>query len=249
MVKTYLKGIGGLFLTILNLKSFDPKINFANKRVAIIGAADSLLEEKNGHYIDTFDHVIRINKSIINWNKDNEEKTGTKTTILIHTFKENYDSGGELNFELFKKHHIKYLLSARNDFLQKRRIFNAYKKYLVPFKTFILKASVAKKCEIGFGKYLPTNGYRAIHMVLNSNPKEVYISGITFYKTPYIEGYRDNKKTLDPNVNQHREIHNADLEFENFMKMIANTSFPVNFDSKLSEIVLSFSNISRVKTE
>ena len=54
-------------LMLSTFKTFHPEKEYRNKRVAIVGAADSAFEEKNGKYIDEHDVVVRVNKAPHSW--------------------------------------------------------------------------------------------------------------------------------------------------------------------------------------
>ena len=53
---------------------------FKNKRVAIIGSGGNVIGKNKGTYIDSFDYVIRFNKSITD---GYEEDVGKKTTHRV----------------------------------------------------------------------------------------------------------------------------------------------------------------------
>ena len=71
---------------VLSVRVFSIKKNFKNKRIAIVGAADSVFDEKNGDFIDSFDIVIRINKAALVWDKEKSDYLGSKFTFLFHSF-------------------------------------------------------------------------------------------------------------------------------------------------------------------
>src|SRR5690606_996488 len=97
----------GFWLFMTCAKIFNPIDFFSNKRVAIVGPADSAYERENGDYIDAFDYIIRINKAPSSWIRENEKFTGTRTDIWYHSFFENEESGGgPLSPELLKERGI-----------------------------------------------------------------------------------------------------------------------------------------------
>jgi hypothetical protein len=239
----YLKAFLGFLILPFNLRFFNPLSVFKNKRIAIIGAADSAFDNKNGEYIDGFDIVIRINKAIVNWDVKNEDYIGRKTNILFHNYYENEQSGGgELDFSLFKKRGIEYVINPNSNFSSVRLNYNYYKKYLNFNKTHILKPSLYKKMIVPFGVLKPTMGYAALWCVLNSNFKEVFITGFTFFKTPYSKGYRDHLVDMTNN-SKHIEdqgIHDPDLEFQEFLKLIKEErNSQVLMDRQLKAIIES----------
>jgi hypothetical protein len=246
-----LKAIYGLFLMGIGTRSFNPNRIFKNKRVAIVGPADSVFELEKKSYIDSFDFVIRINKSIVTWNKNNEGYIGTKTDLLIHNFYENMDAGGggPLDFDLFTKRGIKYILYPKNNTRELRNVFNFYKKYLKSDPVYLLDKAIYKRLNAAFNRYRPTMGFCALSTVLLSNAKEVFITGMTFFKTPYSAGYRDEVKSLHANTKHITDqgIHNPDLEYVEFRKMLKTTSVKkVSLDSQLYMILENDNSLTPV---
>ncbi len=241
-IKKLPKAIIGLFLMIFRIRNFNPEEKFSGKRIAVVGPADSAYDELKGEYIDQFDYVIRINKALITWKPENEKYIGTKTDILVHSFLEDeFTGGGHMDFDLFRKHKVRYILNAKHNFKNYRDILNIYKKYLTCNKIYLLSKQRVKDCDFFFKNYGfgPTNGFRAIFMVMNSKPKEIYITGFTFYKTPYADGYRDQLKDMTINFEhmKKRGAHNPDLEYSVFLKLLNSCENKVILDSRLRKIV------------
>lgn len=238
-----LKSIRALFLMLFSLKILKPQEIFKNKRVAVIGAADSAFNKEMGEYIDGFDIVIRVNKAPHTWNIDKERFIGSRTDIWFHNFFENTDSGGggPIDFELIKKMNIKFLVNPLNYFEAYRRTFNFYRKYNHSINVYHLPLNFSKIRDRKFGRRLkPTIGFTALYSVLNSECSELYITGFTFWKTPYVKGYRDHVLDLEDNKNHFKKqgIHDADLEYELFKFELNNTSCKaVKVDDKLREIL------------
>lgn len=241
-IKKFPKALIGFFLMLFRIRNFNSEKIFSGKRIAIVGPADSAYDEFNGEFIDQFDYVIRINKALITWKPENEKFIGTKTDILLHSFDEtDFTGGGKLDFNLFRRYKVKYIINAKNTPKNYRHIFNVYKKYLTWNKMYMLSKRTFKNCQSFFVKhsFRPTNGFRAIHMVLASNCKEVYITGFTFYKTPYAAGYRDQLMDMDINLEHMKKkgVHNPDLEYSLFLDLVKNCEGKVVLDSRLKSIV------------
>ncbi|MBL6444763.1 glycosyltransferase family 29 protein [Fulvivirga sp. 29W222] len=219
----YLKALYGLWL----YWRFNKKINYSklvkNKRVAIIGAANSALNTNLGDYIDEFDFVIRINKAPrLIYEGTHASDIGRKTDILFHSFYENEKSGGgPLDFNLFDKLGIKYVINPVATFSGSRVTYNFYKKYLLPKVTYSVQRDDYNKVVQGLNGNKPTIGFCALMLTLLSDCKEVYVTGFTFFKTPFAKGYRDEVQQPEQvrkliNTEGH---HDVDLEFENFKQI------------------------------
>ena len=226
---------------ISSVKIFDPVQKFKNKRVAVIGPADSAYARENRQYIDEFDYVIRINKAAQTWTEEKSKYIGEKTDVLYHSFFENNKSGGgKLDLDLFKKLGINYLINPRTNFQAYRRTFNFYRKYQKEFPVYHLPNSYYNKMIIPFGNLRPTVGFTALYSVLNSGCNTVFITGFTFFKTPYADGYRDNLKEMEKNIEhiQEQGIHDIELEYDLFKENVKVTNCRhLILDEKLKEIL------------
>lgn len=234
------QAISGLLLVISHLRIFSASSILNCKTVAIVGPADSAYEEFNGEFIDSFDFVIRLNKAIVNWDNSKEKHIGTKTDILIHSFQENEDTGGgKLDFDLFEKKGVRYVINAKFNYLGFRTTFNFYKKYLSKRNVYILSKDSYSKCNKYFSKKKPTNGFRALSMVFEAKPKKIFITGFTFFKTPYADGYRDSLRDLRvlKDNEKKRGLHDPDFEFAIFLKFLKESKSEILLDQKLDAIV------------
>jgi hypothetical protein len=223
--------------SVLNLNDL-----IKGKRIAIIGPADSSLNTGKGEYINGFDFVVRLNKApnIIGegkWDSD----IGSKTDILFHSFFENEKfGGGPLRFELYDRLGIQYVINPLPTFFGYRNSFNYYKKYLENRVVYTLPRASFIPIKKSFKKYRPTTGFCALYSILNSDFSELYISGFTFFKTNYVDGYRDSlqkveglRKTMDS-----MKIHNPDIEFHEFLKLLSQKrGRNIFMDSTLTTIV------------
>jgi hypothetical protein len=238
------KAIAALLMMPFFVRIFNYKNLFNGKRIAIVGAADSVMIEANGAYIDTFDFVIRINKSIITRTDLLRPFVGTKSNILFHSFYENTDrgGGGPLDFALFDKSEVQYIVQPRNNLEGWRVVFNFYKKYLIKRKVFVFSNLNYNKLYKLFKPLKPTIGFCAIYAALSSPCNEVFITGFTFFKTPYSQGYRDHLLDMNANEKHIKEQgqHSPDLEFELFKAAIHDSPVAkIIVDKKLYEILKS----------
>lgn len=242
----FLNTIKGLFLLAFYTKVFPFKNIFKGKRVAVIGAADSAFLVENGDYINTFDYIIRVNKAIHSLTPAKMKFVGERTDILFHSFYENNESGGgKINQELFSDSGVKFIINPHHNLNGLRTHLNYYKRNLHKHLTYILPRQIYKQMINEFGGWTPTVGYSALYTVLNSNCEEVYITGFTFFKTPYADNYRDHVKDLDKN-NQFIEkqgLHNPDLELKEFIKQLGflkQSDCKIILDPSLTSIVNNF---------
>jgi len=227
-------------------KIFHPEDVFKGKRVAVIGAADSAFEKENGDYIDAFDVIVRVNKAPHSWSPEKAKFIGSHTDVLFHSFYENTDSGGgPIDFELYEQQGIKYIVNPNHNIKGLRTHLNYYKRNLNNNLTYILARSFSEKITKNFGKWIPTIGFSALQTVLNSKCKEVYITGFTFFKTPYAADYRNQLTNMEANQEhiKNQGLHNPDLELAQFIKQTEthkNSDIKIILDSALNDIVTNF---------
>ena len=234
----------GLFYTISSIMTFDPEKEFAGKKIAIVGPADSAFEVENGKKIDSFDYVVRINKAPGTWNSTNEKFIGTKTDIWFHSFFENKISGGgPLSREIMNTREISKIINPRTSFDAYRRTFNFFRKYGRPENTKICHLPIGfyKSIDQNFPEGLrPTVGFTALVSALESACEELFITGFTFFKTPYAKGYRDHLIDLKENKKHFKKqgIHDADLEYTLFKDYLKNSKCKqITLDDKLTQIL------------
>jgi len=215
---------------------------FKDKRVVIVGGADSVLKEKKGNYIDDFDVVVRINKGVevIESQKD---YVGTKTDFLFHAFFDNKNEVGHspITLELWEKENVKNLVYTNNHKCSKDGMYN--------FLNFIWKSKGKLKCtEVPQNLYKknnnaikpfwPTTGFIAINTVFNCKPKEIYITGITFFKTPHNTAYRkENIEEFQKMFKEKSGSHNPNAEYEFIKELYIKFPHIISVDKTLKEII------------
>lgn len=235
-----LNTFNGLRLMASATKIFNPKEHFQGKRVAVIGAADSAFEEENGDYIEGYDYIIRINKAPYALSEDKARFIGKRTDILFHSFFENEKSGGgPIDFDFYEELGVKYVVNPNNSFFGLRTHLSYFKRNLDDHRTYLLPWSLYRDLVQNFGRWLPTVGYSALYAALNSGASEVYITGFTFFKTPYADDYRDHFKDVKKNINyiKDQDLHNPDLELLEFINQYKASESHVILDKALNDIV------------
>ncbi|WP_157480527.1 hypothetical protein [Gillisia sp. CAL575] len=230
-----------------SLKIFKVNDSFKNKRIAIVGAADSSFVERNGNYIDSFDIVVRVNKAPYSLTEKSFPFLGSKTNYLFHSFYENnFSGGGPIEWELYKRLGIEKVINPNMNLKGLVTHLNFYKRHLENRVTYNISRKNYKVITNGLGAYIPTIGFSALMLILNSDYKELYITGFTFFQTPYAKGYRDeliNTKANEEHISK-QGIHNPSLELKLFKKAIENSKpKKVTFDAELSKIIGSRSTL------
>lgn len=197
------------------VSSFNTSI-FKDKRVVVIGGADSAFKEKLGTVIDSFDVVVRVNKGVEVVDQFSDF-IGKRTDVLFHCFFEDVAQGGSpITPELWKKHHVKLLLMSHNSACSNYAYRNFY-NFLFKTKGKVPFVQVSKEQHHANFEALhgvaPTTGFIAIKTILDSLPKELYITGITFFKTAHQQEYRKGTVEDYKTMFTKSSSHNPEFEY------------------------------------
>lgn len=212
--------------------NYDDIISFFDgKSIAIIGGADSVFAEKKGAYIDSFDIVVRINKGIESDTK-NSEYLGERTDILFQGLDDLPHCCGKVEPIEWLKKGVKSVIFPYNGIAQ----LNSIDRYVVRAKGKLPLYQVSEKKlkEIkNIIKSNPTTGFSAIYLLSRVNYQKIYITGFTFYKTPYRKGYNESKsyKQLLTSMKD----HDPDMEY-NVVKQIYENKKNIEVDKVLEAI-------------
>lgn len=213
---------------------------FRNKRVAIIGGADSVLKEKLGEYIDSFDVVVRINKGV-EIIEAQSQYVGCRTDVLFHAF---YDVKGDkgsspVTIDLWSKKNVGLLIFSRNykyDLYAANNFFNFLRKNNNKLKYTQVPLDITCREIETFKPAAPTTGLTAIDTVFKCNPSELYLTGITFFKTPHNILYRDfNSEDFEKTFIIDKN-HSADQEYQYVKKMYLENKHIIRPDKTLLQI-------------
>ncbi|SFS97542.1 glycosyltransferase family 29 protein [Sphingobacterium wenxiniae] len=220
---------------------FDEKW-FKDKRVAIVGGADSAFKDKLGNYIDNYDVVVRINKGV-DVIERYSEYIGKRTDILFHSLGEGQDElngGSKFNIKLWKKMCVEKIIFPFNSNDNKYNhnvLVNFFNKTKGRVRICELDYEQYQKIKEDLQGYSPTTGFAAIHTILNSPCKEVYITGVTFFKTPHNPGYRQGDLSHWIDHFKKYNNHSPDSEFSYFLKKKLEWGGKLKVDSTLSKII------------
>lgn len=239
-IKRRIRMIQVALCTSNTLKPFDENW-FKGKRVAIVGGADSVLESPLGNYIDSFDVVVRINKGV-EIIAQQKEFVGNKTDFLFHAFyvRENCSGSSPITVELWNKNKVGRVIFAYNYKCSNYSLFNLlYFLKVTKGKynfTQLTKELYYKNMKSILPPYGPTTGFIAINTIFNCQPKEIYITGFTFFKTPTNPVYRNISVEKINKVMS--EDHSAELEYIYVKKLYEDNRNMIKVDDVLYKIFL-----------
>ena len=169
-----------------------------DKKVIIVGPAESLLERGNGKFIDSFDVVVRVNRGI-EPTFQNSDKIGSRTDILYNCMLEKDDNGGKIDLNMLKLKNVKFVsyhsqvsYQGKAEPIKPHHLDNGKLKLMNSFLNthmidynFYNSISSQVNCR-------PNTGFIAIFDLLFHEVKELYITGYTFYMDGFMKGYKDH---------------------------------------------------------
>lgn len=189
-----------------------------NKRVIIVGPANSLIGQKQGEFIDSFDVIIRPNNG---WDLPAHLKVdyGTRTDVAFFRFGPNIPKlkiptimTDQTTVDRCVKSRIKWIVA-----------YKGYKGRINKFKTmnrhrlrlYEVPQQVDKEITIKAPK-IPMTGVATIFETLRHPVKELYITGMTFMQTGYFVGYsggtEESNKHISPERISSISLHDVEAQ-------------------------------------
>lgn len=245
LVSSYMKAMVLLpiyyaFYAIRNrtTRMFDDSF-YERKRVIVIGPAETALNYLPGPEIDAFDIIVRINKSAASLDSLTK-KIGTRTDVLYHCcYEDPKTGGGPIPMLKLRAQRNSAVIYTYHEVTTEHNFYRASCKYpeLPLYRT---PKNLYKQLKTTYKARMPTTGLQALNHILQSNFSELHITGFTFFRTPYTEGYRDSHKTGREATLLAKSSgnHDPDDELRLFLELLEkHKSKLVILDSALSSIV------------
>lgn len=216
---------------------------FTNKNIIIIGPAQSSLSYLSPDEIDNFDYIVRVNKSHLNL-EANSAFIGSRTDILFHCFHQDpIYGGGEINLVKLSQQQNKYLVYP---YYTPKADTNFYRYALKnPHKTLHkLPKHYYQNLASSTNNFIPTTGLQALNYFIAQNFSELHITGFTFFRTAYVQGYRDSHQQATDAANLAKSQGNHDPEvelmaFKNLYDFYVGKDKRIYLDNELSSILAS----------
>lgn len=168
------------------------------KSVAIVGPAQYMMSSGLGKEIDSFDTIVRINRSYESINQYSAD-IGSRTDILYSCLIEKPANAGVLDLDVFKNYGIKYICappaSNMKGLSSQTRLHNLIDvskvekiSHEIPVRIvdhiFHNQLAQAVNCR-------PNTGFMAIYDLLRFEPRVLKIYGFSFYLDGFIKGVKD----------------------------------------------------------
>lgn len=171
------------------------------KNVALVGPASSIVRTNSGRLIDTFDIVVRLNKSLP-LSRRLIHDIGSRTDILYNSLNRS-DFPGEniLDENFFIKNGLKFLCTSYpniSPFNSDIRHYLDNSSCKLPFR--MVETDLYYKVKNAIHTR-PNTGIMAIIDLLNTRLRKLYITGLNFYKTTYYKNYQSNNQLVPYSTN------------------------------------------------
>lgn len=219
---------------------FDENI-YKDKKIIIVGPAETSMSYLSGDEIDKFDIIVRVNKSPLTLS-GKEKQLGSRTDVLYHCFSEDsVDGGGRLDFDILHKQQNKYIIYSYFVPMLERVFLKTVLKYKKRI-FYRIKPDFFNEIKKDYPAKWPTTGLQAVLHLMNSDFKELHITGFTFFRTSYLSGYT-NSKINESEESRKKQIeksgsHSYDGELNLFIKYYNLNKFKnIYLDNKIIEII------------
>lgn len=204
---------------------------FENKRVILVGPANTASRHFTGSEIDEFDLVVRVNSSLDLVNRLNGQ-IGKRTDVLYHNLKEYGDrSTGPINLSYLSKQKCQIIICPTPTdekiipIIRKMKELSSVKADFPNLESIKLRATpraeFLRLCKELDG-FWPTTGLAAVYSLLQSEASHITITGFTFYTSGYLSGYRQNitrEAEIQAWVDQNK-VHKTELEMDVFCSIV-----------------------------
>lgn len=214
-----------------------------NKRVCLVGPSPTIKNIKYNLFreiseqvneIESYDLIVRLNKSLP-MPPSLEKFVGNKTDIIYNCMSPDPESGGFIDVD-YLKDKISWLVSSlpkKNPFSYDISRFEKRNNKILNFTT--PKLEYFNKIEEEM-KTRPNTGVMAILDLLSCDIKELYITGITFFRGGYAREYRNyNEAQVLARMAAHGN-HKQEPQID-YMKKVLKSDQRVKMDKYLKEII------------
>ena len=205
---------------------------FKNKKIIIVGPSSSLLNFKNGKFIDSFDVICRIKKSFP-VDEKLEKYIGKKTNILVTHLKstnrikegKNKFTYYQNNFQIKKPKHFNKLDYFYFPYPLVKQFLGFYDNFVMQFPQIKTEIIIPESNNNYFdikkelNNYDPKIALMFIYDILKYDFKELYVTGLTFEADGFLNNYKTDKDFKNCN-DRTNNLHNSNLEFDFFKKLL-----------------------------
>ena len=210
------------------------------KKVIIVGPAGYLRGLGRGKFIDDFDIIVRLNRSFPIEEVDFED-LGSQTHIRYHNGSTNPVEGGPLHLDKVEGTGLKYISSV---FPRHLDYFDHHIK-VIEKEMEEAKTSVKLHCYTDIEQFItfhhmmqtrPNAGIATILDLINYDPSQLHISGMTFFTgKSYIDTYSEKANHgAEHHINRQLENHAQGPQMDMVKLLFDNLDF-ITMDDEVKQ--------------
>ena len=223
------------------------KTFLTNKRVVIVGPASTIEGSGQGSLIDSYDVVVRVNRAVSHLGGKAVD-IGTRTDILyacmstervnqFHPRTKKLEVDADLWVhnkvrvvsEVYPRGESFYRASIAHNVYQVLQDDRVNLRHLPNENYFKVKEKVG--CHLN-------SGLVALTDLLTHDIRELYITGIDFHRSIYMEGYETFTKESMKDMFENRSSHDPDKQFQYFKYEIFQKDDRVKVDEPLRKFLM-----------
>lgn len=194
---------------------------FAHKKVVFIGPAEGRTEELDAA-VKSADICVLINKGyrVGHFYSLAQE---AKEVVLFHCLHEDEDvGGGVLDLSMLAQINVREIIYPLSEKKLYPLYLNAFHKLGNEIKLTSVKKDWYNRIVHQLDGYRPNTGFAALVLLIEANCSNLFINGVTFYRSPYHLDYRDNVPEISDAISliESGRNHNPDKDFQLFKDLI-----------------------------
>ena len=204
-----------------------------NKKIALVGPAQSIENSGNGEKIDSCDLVVRLNYARIK----NEKDSGKKTNIIYYDGSFHNHTNRDIDFLVCSYPKTEWFFNSRC-----RANVDHYKKiYNHRVIPSVLYDDLKHRLDVGH-KIRPNTGLVALVDLLQHDIESLFVTGVDFYRTGYLSTHPDygNKSVSEIKKEfkkgDNGDYHDTEVQYKYFLENVY-TDKRVIVDSYLKSII------------
>jgi hypothetical protein len=209
------------------------------KSVVLVGPANYLAGESQGKYIESFDVIVRLNRSYPVAPADVVD-IGSRTDIWYHNMNENLAQGGPVDVTQMEQTGVRFLSTH-------------FPKHLSYFDNDIrVCEQKVKGSSVSFHSWSDLEQFVTLYPILNTRPnigvgaildllnydiKNLHVLGITFFQGGYLGSYLSRDEDLVPLYNEDKVPNHIQRTQRQLIKLLGENEKRLTFDKHIQNIL------------
>lgn len=217
-------------------ESFDAINYFSGKSVVIVGPGSDI-DEDLLKKVRLADICVLINKGY-RLNSFPALRDASKKIVLFHCLDQREDvGGGKIDSIALKMDGFSEIFYPLNDESIEYQVDDFHRHNFSLIKLYRVEKKFFSDIRHEIGGFWPNTGAAAIYITSAAQNSSVYIHGITFYRTPYVDQYATHLKSIIETIKfiETYRVHNPDLELLYLKRLLRSRN--IQLSRQLQEIL------------